>query len=190
MSAPRPVPTALEWLRVNLTIGTLSFGAASRIVLYEDVVVRERGWMGPDEFGEVITVAQLLPGPNLVNLSAYLGYRLVGPGAAVLGVLCLCIPGAVLAVALSGVLAVERPWVQAPMRGMAVAGIVLLLLFLWRRLAGLASTADPEVPARTAVRIVRGVLLASVAAAILWGASIYAVLGVALPVALVLEFAL
>ncbi len=104
--------------------------------------------------------------------------------------LCLCIPGAVLAVALSRVLAIERPWVQAPIPGMAVAGIVLLLLFLWRRLAGLASTADPEVPAATRVRIVRGALLASVAAAILWGASIYAVLGLALPVALVLEFAL
>ena len=107
-----------------------------------------------------------------------------------LGVLCLCLPGAVLAVALSGVLAVERPWVQAPMRGMAVAGIVLLLLFLWRRLPGLASTADPATPARMRVRAVRALLMAGVAAAVLWGASIFAVLGVAIPAALVLEFAL
>jgi len=71
----------MDWLRVNLAIGTLSFGSASRIVLYEDAVVRERGWLTADEFSEVLTVAQLLPGPNLVNLSAYLGYRLVGiPG--------------------------------------------------------------------------------------------------------------
>lgn len=189
MTSTRPVPTTLDWLRVNVAIGTLSFGAASRVVLYEDAVVRERGWLDAEEFAEVLTVAQLLPGPNLVNLSAYLGYRLVGPLAAVLGILCLCLPGAVLAVALSGVL-VERPWVQAPLRGMAVAGIVLLFLFLWRRLPGLWSTADPARPAGLRVRVVRGALLAVVAAAILAGASLFAVLGVAIPAALVLEFAL
>jgi chromate transporter len=186
----RAVPTVAEWLRVNLAIGTLSFGSASRIVLYEDAVVRERGWLNDEEFSEVLTIAQLLPGPNLVNLSAYLGYRLVGPLASVLGIVCLCLPGSVLAVALSGVLAIERPWVQAPLRGMAVAGIVLLLLFLWRRLPGLASTVESLTAAPTRVRVVRGVLLASVAAAVLAGASLFAVLGVSIPVALFLEFVL
>jgi chromate transporter len=188
--ASRAVPGVGDWLRVNLAIGTLSFGSASRIVLYEDAVVREHGWLTGDEFAEVLTVAQLLPGPNLVNLSAYLGYRLVGPAASVLGVVCLCLPGSLLAVALSGVLALERPWVQAPLRGMAVAGIVLLLLFLWRRLPGLASTADPGIAASTRVRVVRGVLLAAVAGAVLAGASLFAVLGVSIPVALFLEFVL
>lgn len=190
MTAARQAPTAMDWLRINAAIGTLSFGSASRIVLYEDAVVRDRGWLTEDEFAEVVTVAQLLPGPNLVNLSAYLGYRLVGPLGAVFGVLCLSVPGAVLAVALSGVLAVDRPWVQAPLRGVAVAGIVLLLLFLWRRLPGLASTADPERPASRVVLVARGMLLAGVAGAILSGASLFAVLGLAIPTALVLEFAL
>ena len=188
MTIAPAVPTTADWLRVNLLIGTLSFGSASRIPLYEDAVVRERGWLTPDEFAEVLTMAQLLPGPNLVNLSAYLGYRLVGPLGSVLGILCLCLPGSLLAVALSGVLALERPWVQAPLRGMAVAGIVLLLLFLWRRLPGLASTADPATPASMRVRVVRGVLLAGVAVAVLAGTSLFAVLAVSIPVAVVLEF--
>ena len=188
--APRVVPSFGDWLRVNLAIGTLSFGSASRIVLYEDAVVRDRGWLSADEFSEVLTVAQLLPGPNLVNLSAYLGYRLVGVAGALVGIVCLCLPGAVLAVALSSVLAVDNPWVQAPLRGMAVAGIVLLLLFLWRRLPGLASTADPERPASTRVRVARGLLLAAVGAAVLLGASLFVILAVAIPVGLILEFAL
>jgi hypothetical protein len=95
-----------------------------------------------------------------------------------------------LAVALSGVLALDRPWVQAPLRGMAVAGIVLLLLFLWRRLPGLASTADPATPAQTRVRVARWVLLASVAAAVLAGVSLFHVLAAAIPAGLLLEFAL
>jgi chromate transporter len=186
----RPVPSATDWLRVNLVIGTLSFGSASRIVLYEDAVVRDHGWLSDDEFGEVLTVAQLLPGPNLVNLSAYLGYRLVGVIGAVAGILCLCLPGAALAVALSGVLALDLPWVQAPLRGMAVAGIVLLLLFLWRRLPGLGNTVDPATPASTRVRVARGVVLAAVAGSVLAGASLFIILAVAIPVGLVLEFAL
>jgi chromate transporter len=153
VSPARPVPSATDWLRVNLAIGTLSFGSASRIVLYEDAVVRDRGWLSAAEFDEVLTVAQLLPGPNLVNLSAYLGYRLVGVAGALLGIVCLCLPGAVLAVALSGLLAVDHPWVQAALRGMAVSGIVLLLMFLWRRLPGLGSTADPAVRASTRCRV-------------------------------------
>jgi len=190
VSAARPVPSVADWLRVNLVIGTLSFGSASRIVLYEDAVVRERGWLTDDEFAEVLTVAQLLPGPNLVNLSAYLGYRLVGVVGSVLGILCLCLPGSVLAVALSGVLALDRQWVQAPLRGMAVAGIVLLLLFLWRRLPGLGSTANPAMQASTRVRVARGVLLAAVAGAVLAGVSLFVILAVAIPVGIVLEFAL
>ena len=71
---------------------------------------------------------------------------------------------------------------------MAVSGIVLLLMFLWRRLPGLGSTADPAVRASTRVRVARGVLLAAVAAAVLAGASLFAVLAVAIPVALVVEF--
>jgi len=189
-ATPRPVPSVTDWLRVNLVIGTLSFGSASRIVLYEDAVVRDRGWLSDAEFDEVLTVAQLLPGPNLVNLSAYLGYRLVGVLGAVGGILCLCLPGAALAVALSGVLALDRPWVQAPLRGMAVAGIVLLLLFLWRRLPGLGHTVDPATPASTRVRLARGVVLAAVAASVLAGASLFVILAVAVPVGLILEFAL
>ena len=190
MTSTRPVPTAMDWLRVNLTIGTLSFGSASRIVLYEDAVVRERGWLSEDEFSEVLTVAQLLPGPNLVNLSAYLGYRLVGIGGALIGIVCLCLPGAVLAVAVSSVLDVDHPWVQAPLRGMAVSGIVLLLLFLWRRLPGLASTPEPGRLASTRVRVARWILLLAVGAAVLLGASLFAILAVAIPVGLILEFAL
>ena len=65
-------------------------------MLYEEAVVQRRGWLSAAEFEEVLTIAQLLPGPNLVNLAAYLGYRLVGPVLAVLGVLCLCLPGALM----------------------------------------------------------------------------------------------
>jgi chromate transporter len=191
MTAPaRPsVPlTPWAWLQVNLTIGTLSFGSASRIVLYEEAVVQRRGWLSAAEFEEVLTVAQLLPGPNLVNLAAYLGYRLVSPVVAVLGVLCLCLPGAVMAVAVAAALAKERPWASALLHGMAVAGLVLLLQFVVRRLPGLKATPRAEVVAPRRRIWLRSALLVAVAAALLAGVPLFRILAVALPASLLVEF--
>lgn len=191
MTAPAPpsVPlTPWAWLQVNLTIGTLSFGSASRIVLYEEAVVQRRGWLSAAEFEEVLTVAQLLPGPNLVNLAAYLGYRLVGPVVAVLGVLCLCLPGAVMAVVVTAALAKDRPWVSALLHGMAVAGLVLLLQFVARRLPGLKATPRAEVVAPRRRIWLRSALLVAVAAALLAGVPLFRILAVALPASLLVEF--
>ena len=173
MTAPaRPAAplTPWAWLRVNLAIGTLSFGSGSRIVLYEEAVVQRNGWLSEREFEEVLTIAQLLPGPNLVNLAAYLGYRLVGPVLSVLGVLCLCLPGALLAV------------------GVASAGLVLLLQFVVRRLPGLRATPVAKVHAPPRRIWLRSALLVGVAAALLAGVPLFRILAVALPVSLLVEF--
>ena len=191
MTAPAPpsVPlTPWAWIQVNLTIGTLSFGPASRIVLYEEAVVQQRRWLSASEFEEVLTIAQLLPGPNLVNLAAYLGYRLVSPVVAVLGVLCLCLPGALIAVGLAAALATERPWTSALLHGMAVAGLVLLLQFVVRRLPGLRGTPRAGVSAPPRRIWLRSALLVAVAAALLAGVPLFRILAVALPASLLVEF--
>jgi len=191
MTVPAGPPSPLTpwaWLGVNLGIGTLSFGSGSRIVLYEEAVVRRHRWLTAAEFEEVLTIAQLLPGPNLVNLAAYLGYRLVGPVLAVLGVLCLCLPGAILAVGVAVALATERPWASALLHGMAVAGLVLLLQFVARRLPGLRSTPRPGVHAPARRIWLRSALLVGVGAALLAGVPLFRILAVALPLSLLVEF--
>jgi chromate transporter len=191
MTAPgRPAAplTPWAWLRVNLAIGTLSFGSGSRIVLYEEAVVQRNGWLTEPEFEEVLTIAQLLPGPNLVNLAAYLGYRLVGPVLSVLGVLCLCLPGALMAVGVAAALATERPWASALLHGMAIAGLVLLLQFVVRRLPGLRATPRPDVQVSPHRLWLRSALLVAVAAALLAGVPLFRILAVALPASLLVEF--
>lgn len=188
MTAPAVRPTPWAWLQVNLTIGTLSFGSASRIVLYEEAVVQRREWLSAAEFEEILTIAQLLPGPNLVNLAAYLGYRLVGPVLALLGVLCLCLPGAVMAVGVAAALSTERPWASALLHGMAVAGLVLLLQFVVRRLPGLRATPRPEQIAPRRRVWLRSALLVAVAAALLAGVPLFRILAFALPASLLVEF--
>jgi len=93
-------PSLRELLRAFLTIGLTSFGGG-RTAYFQDALVARRKWLTNDEFLEAVAVSQVLPGPNIGNLAAYLGQRLRGALGALLAVLCLTVPGglAMLAVA-------------------------------------------------------------------------------------------
>lgn len=82
------------------------FGGVLAVVQRE--VVDRRRWLTPEEFVEDWAVAQIMPGPNVVNLSLMIGGRYFGVGGAL--------------AALAGLLA-------APL------AIVLLLVLLQTRLA-------------------------------------------------------
>jgi len=46
------------------------------------MVVERKGWLTPHEFNEVMTLSQMLPGGNIVNMAVILGHRYQGlPGA-------------------------------------------------------------------------------------------------------------
>lgn len=48
------------------------------------LIVEEKRWMTSEEFNEAFSLAQFLPGPNIVNMSVVFGSRMRGPaGAAV-----------------------------------------------------------------------------------------------------------
>lgn len=141
-----------DWFRLNLEIGALSVGGSGRILLYQDAVVRDRAWMTHDEFQEALTLAQVLPGPNLVNLSAYLGLALSGRLAAALGVLALGLPGALLVVAAVSFLPLDQPDVRLVFQGFSMGSVALFLVFLARLYRGLWTGARvPRVILRLAI---------------------------------------
>jgi len=41
--------------------------------------VEQRRWLTEQEFVEMLSIAQLLPGANGVNMAVLIGYRLAGP---------------------------------------------------------------------------------------------------------------
>jgi len=41
-------------------------------------VVEERQWMDDQEFAEILTLCQLMPGPNIVGIAVCVGARLRG----------------------------------------------------------------------------------------------------------------
>ena len=108
MNEPRPQPKSLTDLFVSFTLLALQGFGGVLAVVQRELVERKR-WMTREEFVEEWAVAQIMPGPNVVNLALMIGSRYFGLRGAV--------------VALAGMLA-------APL------AVVLLLALLHARFAG------------------------------------------------------
>ncbi len=62
--------------RCWLLIGVTGFGGVLPVVVHE--LVTRRRWITHEEFSEVLAVCQILPGPNIVNISVIFGMRIAG----------------------------------------------------------------------------------------------------------------
>ena len=152
MSAPpvdRPQPQSLSDLFFSFTwLALQGFGGVLAVVQRE--LVEKKRWMTREEFVEEWAVAQIMPGPNVVNLSLMIGARYFGlPGAmAALAGMLVCPLLVVLGLALVYAQFAGNPQVAGALRGMGAvaAGLItatgLKLLgvgglacgIVWRRL--------------------------------------------------------
>jgi chromate transporter len=123
----RARPRSLAELYWAFTILALQgFGGVLAVVQRE--LVERRRWLTPEEFVEDWAVAQILPGPNVVNMTVMFGDRCFGwrgSAAAVAGVLT--VPSMVvlaMAIALENV--ADTPAGQGALRGLGavVAGLI------------------------------------------------------------------
>ncbi|MCL6517547.1 chromate transporter [Alicyclobacillus sp.] len=89
--------------------GIFTYGGGSAIIpLMRHEVVNRYGWVTDEEYGEIVAVANALPGPIATKLAAYLGYRVKGWPGAVIGVVANILPTCVLMLVLFGALAAIR----------------------------------------------------------------------------------
>jgi chromate transporter len=141
-------------LLFNLRVGGLTFGMGSITPIFERALVQDTQSLTAEEFQETLTLAQVLPGPSLVSMTMYLGQRLFGSAVGVLGVVCLCLPGALWATLVVRWVPFERPLVQTFMHGFAIGAVVLLADFVRRLWPGIRGTHLSGVPA-TRAKLVR-----------------------------------
>jgi chromate transporter len=90
---PTPVrarPTLGE-LFVAFSIVSLS-GFGGVLAWSRRMLVEIKGWMTPEEFNDAYALSQLLPGPNVVNLSVVFGSRIRGASGAAVALLGLMGP--------------------------------------------------------------------------------------------------
>ncbi len=123
----RPRPESLTDLFVSFTLLTLQgFGGVMAIVQRE--LVEKKRWLTAEEFIEDWAVAQVMPGPNVINLSLIIGGRyfgLKGAMAAMAGMLAAPLL-AVLTLALIYAQFASRPEVAGALRGMGAVAAGLI----------------------------------------------------------------
>ena len=124
----RPAPRSLLELFVAFSVLALQgFGGVLAIVQRE--LVDKRRWLTTEEFIEDWAVAQILPGPNVVNLALILGDRYFGLRGAVVGVAgMLCFPLVIvliMAAAFAGV--ADNVHAQGALRGMGAVAAGLIV---------------------------------------------------------------
>ncbi|SEO61958.1 chromate transporter [Paenibacillus sp. OV219] len=109
--------------------GILGYGGGPSIIpLIRYEAVTKNRWLADEEFGEILALANALPGPIATKLAAYLGYRLKGALGAILSVLAHILPSSIAMLSLLS--AVNYLSHSAIVRGMisAVAPVIAVML--------------------------------------------------------------
>ncbi|MDB5960043.1 MAG: chromate transporter [Massilia sp.] len=125
--AVRPAPTSLPDLFISFTLLALQgFGGVLAIVQRE--LVERKGWLTQEEFIEDWAVAQIMPGPNVVNLALIIGGRYFGVAGALAALAGMLLVPLVLILLLALVHArfAGNPQVAGALRGMAAVSAGLI----------------------------------------------------------------
>lgn len=84
----------LSWAMIKT--GVLGYGGGPSVIpLIRYEAVTQYKWIDDEEFGEILALANALPGPIATKMVAYLGYRLKGTVGAVAAVLAHIIPSTI-----------------------------------------------------------------------------------------------
>lgn len=81
---------------------TLGGGYAMLAVIQQEIV--RHGWMTPQEFVDVVGIAEITPGPLAINSATFVGFRLAGIPGALVSSLAVVVPS------LISVTIVSRMW--------------------------------------------------------------------------------
>ena len=126
----RLTPPALFLLWATISVqgfgGTLPFARRE--------LIERRRLLTEAEFAELLALGQLLPGPNVINVSAAFGDRHAGWAGAAASVAGMVVVPMLIAMTLATLLgaAATRPEVQSALLGMAASAAGLLIGTAWR----------------------------------------------------------
>ena len=80
-----------------LKIGAFTFGGGyAMIALLRREFVEEKKWLTPEEFFDLVAIAESTPGPMAINAATYIGFRTAGAVGSLLATLGVCLPSFVI----------------------------------------------------------------------------------------------
>lgn len=113
-----------------LRIGAFTFGGGyAMIPLIEREVIDRRGWVARQEFLDLLTLAQSVPGPISLNTAVFVGYRMRGMRGALAALAGTILPSflIILLIALFFADIRQNPVVDAAFKGMRPAVVALII---------------------------------------------------------------
>ncbi|MCR2807626.1 chromate transporter [Paenibacillus soyae] len=117
----------LSWAMMKT--GVLGYGGGPSVIpLIRYEAVTHYKWLGDEEFGEILALANALPGPIATKMAAYLGYRKKGALGAAVSVLAHIVPSGIAMIALLS--AVQWLSGSAIVQGMIGAVIPVIAVML------------------------------------------------------------
>lgn len=127
VAAARAKATVSDIFWQFLIIGTTSFGGV--VPYLREGLVTKNHWVDDKEFVELLSISQSLPGLNATNMAILLGDRLKGWMGSVAGIVGVCLPGALIMLAVGMFYRVhgDHPYVTYMLKGVAAAAAGLLL---------------------------------------------------------------
>ena len=185
MEQPGRLPLGLPWLTLGhifLRIGATAFGGlGAALALVERELVTRRQWLTTTDVTAALTYTKLLPGSTVVQVVAYLGYKLGGWSGSAVATAAFVVPSALMMLVLAAVyVAVTAlPALRPAVNGLTAA-VVGLLLATTSRL-GKANIADRLTLGMALASVVAGAVLGVSAAVIVVAAGLLGVCLYALP---------
>jgi len=116
-------------------VGMLGYGGGpSSIPLVHKEVVGKYKWMDDEEFGDVLALANTLPGPIATKMAGYIGYRVAGFPGLVNALLASIIPTIILMILLLTSLSAYKdlPWVSGMTKAVVPVVGVMLAVLTWQ----------------------------------------------------------
>ena len=80
---------ALKVAFAFLKIGAFSFGGGYAVLSFiQREVVEANGWITPEQFVDIVAIAEMTPGPIAVNSATFVGYSMFGVWGGIMCTLC------------------------------------------------------------------------------------------------------
>jgi chromate transporter len=143
-------------LWVALKLGLTSFGGPiAHLGYYERTCVQERQWLSSEQYGGLISLCQLLPGPTSSQVGFLVGLHRAGWLGALAVWIGFTLPSALLMYAFALYApAAPGPRMQAVLHGLMLTAVVVVAQAVWSMARSLA----PDLP-RRAIAVAAGVPL-------------------------------
>jgi chromate transporter len=114
----------LQLIRLALSFakaGLFTFGSGyAMLALLQKEIVEVNGWLTPEQFADVVSLAEITPGPITVNMATFVGYKIAGIPGSISATLGLIIgPIIIILIAAKYYLQFRNhPWIESAFKGL------------------------------------------------------------------------